>query len=65
MDRAVLASRADDAHHRPSYYDTPTFSALIVAGAVSVLGGMVAAPLSVLYWKSTDKPVALESQNPV
>ena len=41
------------------HYDTTTFVALIVAGVAATLGSFIAAPLSVLHWRSTGRSVKL------
>jgi hypothetical protein len=45
--------------YMPSYYDSQTFIALIVAGAITTIGGFLAVPLSVKYWRAINQSVKL------
>ena len=45
--------------YMPQYYDTQTFSALIVAGAIAALGGFIVGPLSVINFRSKGQSVKL------
>ena len=52
-------------NYMPMYYDTQTFVALIVAGVVCTLGGIVVGPLSVLHWRSIGRSVKLGAKKNV
>ena len=49
-------------YYWPDDLDTQSFIAVIAAGAICTLGGLVVGPLSIIHWRSKGRAVALSTQ---